>query len=59
MMKREDKVYWYQNLSLVGLALLASPWIGEAANYLKPTVEIQECKVYHVNAPRQDLRCEK
>lgn len=48
-----------QNWVIVGMILLASPWIMKACEYFKPDVEVQECKVYHVNAPRPDLRCER
>jgi hypothetical protein len=58
-MSTEDKIYRAQNLALVGVILLLSPWIMKAGEYFKPDVEVQECRVYHVNAPRPDLRCER
>lgn len=58
-MSTEDKIYHAQNLVIVGMILLTSPWIMQFGEWIKPEIEVQECRVYHANAPRQELRCER
>jgi hypothetical protein len=58
-MSTEDRIHRAQNLFLVAGILLASPWIIQFGEYIKPEVKERECKVYHVNAPRYDLKCER
>lgn len=55
----EDKIYRAQSWVIVGIILLASPWIMKVGEYFKPDVKVQECRVYHANAPRPDMRCER